>query len=479
MADFNFVGASYVAFSTTQDNQECINWMPEVDTTKQPDERGVVALLPTPGLLLRHECPVAEVRALHTLPGGELMLAVVGNVLYSVTQAYVATAVGTLATSAGIVHIADNNFVAMLADGANRYSYDWRASAFAMLTDGAFSGADWVDEVDNFFVYNRPGTNQWGSSDVDVATSSPLNLGAMIGAGGNVVALIADHRQILLIGEQYSERWVNVGTFPFPFAIIPGSSMQHGTGAPHSIARLGEGIAFLSQDTRGNATVITWGAAIPNPQRISTFAVEQAIQSYAVTNDAVGFTYSQSGHEFYFLIFPTQNITWVYDLATTLWHKRAWRDPLGVYNRHRANCVAVFGNDIVVGDWQNGKIYALSQTTFTDDGAPLPCLRRCRHLTSDLRRQFFHDLQIQFQPGMGLNAGQGSDPECILRWSNDGGQTWGNNHVLKLGKMGKYRNRAIKRRLGWARDRVFEIVTTDPIFRVVVSANLNASAGSN
>jgi hypothetical protein len=272
---------------------------------------------------------------------------------------------------------------------------------------------------------------------------------------------------------------VNVGTFPFPFAIIPGSSMQHGTGAPHSIARLGEGIAFLSQDTRGNATVITWGAAIPNPQRISTFAVEQAIQSYAVTNDAIGFTYSQSGHEFYFLIFPTQNITWVYDLATTLWHKRAWRDPLGVYNRHRANCVAVFGNDIVVGDWQNGKIYALSQTIFTDDGAPLPCLRRCRHLTSDLRRQFFHDLQIQFQPGMGLNAGQGSDPECILRWSNDGGQTWGNNHVLKLGKMGKYRNRAIKRRLGWARDRVFEITVTDPIFRVVVSANLNASGGEN
>jgi hypothetical protein len=476
--DFNFVGASYVAASMTENDQECVNWYTEIDPTKQEGERGVIALLPAPGLLTRHEFAVGEVRALHTLTGGTLMLAVVGSTLYRVTLAYAATAVGTLGTSTGIVHIADNGFVAMIVDGPNRYSYNWTTNTFAALTDGAFTGADVVDEVDNFFVYNRPGTNQFGHSDSFVVTSS-VNLGAMIGASGNLIALIADHRQLLLLGERYSERWVNVGTFPLTFAIIPGSSMQHGCGAPHSIARLGEGIAFLAQDTRGAATVVTWGAAIPAPQRISTFAVEQAIQKYPVTADAVGYTYAQSGHEFYMLTFPTQDVTWCYDIATTLWHKRAWRDPLGVYHRHRSNCAAVFGDDVVVGDFENGKIYALSESTFTDDGATLPCLRRCRHLTSDLKREFFHDLQIQFQPGVGLNAGQGSDPECILRWSNDGGFTWGNDHILKLGKMGKYKNRAIKRRLGWARDRVFEIVCTDPVFRVVVSANLNASAGSN
>jgi len=106
-------------------------------------------------------------------------------------------------------------------------------------------------------------------------------------------------------------------------------------------------------------------------------------------------------------------------------------------------------------------------------------VRRGRHITTDLQRQFFSDLQIQFQPGVGLQTGQGSDPEFILRWSNDGGFTWGNDHLVKIGKAGKYKHRAIKRRLGWARDRVYEVVITDPVYRVIVSANLNASSGAN
>jgi hypothetical protein len=80
---------------------------------------------------------------------------------------------------------------------------------------------------------------------------------------------------------------------------------------------------------------------------------------------------------------------------------------------------------------------------------------------------------------VGLTSGQGSDPECILRWSNDGGFTWGNDHILKIGKAGQYKHRAIKRRLGSARDRVFEVICTDPVYRVIVSANLNASSGAN
>ena len=61
MPDFGFVGASYEAPSIYQDAQECINWYPEVDPTKQPGERGVVALYPTPGL-------VSQICLLYTSP---------------------------------------------------------------------------------------------------------------------------------------------------------------------------------------------------------------------------------------------------------------------------------------------------------------------------------------------------------------------------------------------------------------------------
>lgn len=490
MSDFGFVGAAYEAASITQDDQACINWYPETDPTKASEDnpatpgaetgRGVIALYPTPGLLTRCELQDGEVRGFHVLPGGEICLAVCANTLYSITLAYGATAIGTLYSTSGQVSIQDNGVAAYLTDGEARYYYEWGTNTFAPIADGAFTEGGACDEVDNFFIYSRPGTNQWGCSDVGDVVSNALNLGAVLGASGNLQSLIADHRQVLLLGERYSERWINVGTFPFPFAVIPGSSMQHGCAAPYSVARLGEGIAFLALDTRGQSSVIMWGASQTTPARISTYAIENAIQGYAVTSDAIAYTYSQAGHEFYVLTFPTADVTWVYDLSTQLWHRRAWRDPAtGVYHRHRSNCSAVFGDDIIVGDFENGKVYALSQETYTDDGDPLPCVRRCKHLTSDLNRQYFHSLQIQFQPGVGLQSGQGDDPSALLRWSNDGGFTFGNYRTIKIGRVGKYKNRAIKRRLGYARDRVYEVLVTDPVYRVVVSAEMKASAGAN
>lgn len=485
MAEIGFVGPEYVAASRTQDSQECLNWFIEIDPNKAddnpetPHDRGHMALYPCPGTVPVLELAPAEWRCLHILPGGETMLGVRANTLYSIDSSYNETAVGTLNTYAGIVGIANNGTSAYLVDGPYRYSYTWATNTFAQISDGAFDGATSVDIIDNFLIYNRPDTNQWGCTDAGDTISNALNLGSMTGSSGNIVAVIADHRQVLVLGEQYSERHTNVGTAPWPFAVLAGSSIQHGCAAKYSVARLGEGVAFLAADTRGNVTVIMWGATLSQPQRISTFAVEQAIQKYSVTSDAIGYTYSQAGHEFYMLTFPTQNATWCYDLASGFWHKRAWRDPLNAYHRHRSNCCAVFGDDTVVGDFENGKLYELSLEEFTDDGEPLPCVRRCRHLTSDLKRQFFSDLQIQFQPGVGLQAGQGSDPECILRWSKDGGFTFGNDHFLKLGKVGQYTRRAMKRKMGYARDMVIEVTATDPVYRVVVSANINATAGAN
>jgi hypothetical protein len=89
-------------------------------------------------------------------------------------------------------------------------------------------------------------------------------------------------------------------------------------------------------------------------------------------------------------------------------------------------------------------------------------------------------MQIQFQPGVGLdNIQQGTNPQAMLRWSSDGGSVWSSEHWVSIGKIGKYNNRAIWRRLGWSRDRIFEVVVSDPIKAVIVSANLKAEGGEN
>jgi hypothetical protein len=100
-------------------------------------------------------------------------------------------------------------------------------------------------------------------------------------------------------------------------------------------------------------------------------------------------------------------------------------------------------------------------------------------LVADFQRQYFDELQIQFQPGVGLSTGQGDNPQAMLKWSDDGGSTWSNEHWVTIGSIGRYANRAIWRRLGWARDRVFEVSISDPVKAVIVSANLKAYAGEN
>lgn len=343
-------------------------------------------------------------------------------------------------------------------------------------SDGAFTGGTNVDIVDNYFVYNRPDTQQFGCSNVLSPISGSTNFSSKDGAPDDLVTLIVDHREIYLLGETSSEVWVDQGTSPFPFTRIPGTSTQHGIAAPFSVSRLGNSFAYLSRNNRGLAQIVQMNGYVP--QRISTHAVENSLNGRTIT-DAVAWTYQLEGHEVYVISFPTLQLTWCFDIATGMWHKWLYTNNLGQYERCRGNCAAVFQGYVLVGDYSNGKIYHLDRNVYTDDGQNVKRLRRAPHLTTDLQRQYFEELQLQFQPGVGLDTGQGQDPQAMLRWSSDGGSTWSNEHWTSIGKIGKYTNRAIWRRLGWSRDRIFEVTVSDPVKAVIISANLKMTAGEN
>jgi hypothetical protein len=95
-----------------------------------------------------------------------------------------------------------------------------------------------------------------------------------------------------------------------------------------------------------------------------------------------------------------------------------------------------------------------------------------------LKRTAQHSLQLDCESGTGLNLGQGSDPQVMLRWSDDGGHTWSNEHWVSIGKIGEYYRRAIWRRLGMTlklRDRVYEVSGTDPVKIAIMGAELMLS----
>ena len=427
-----------------------------------------------------------------------------------VTTQTIITALGSGSGGTGTYTVNNSQTVA----SETLYALNWTVLP---STDGAFTGGDTCDIVDNYFVYNRPSSQQWGASGVLSPISGNTSFSSKDGSPDNLVALIVDHREVYLMGETSSEVWTDVGGNPFPFQRIPGTNTQHGIAARFSLARLGNSFAYVSRNNRGQAQIMQMNGYVPT--RISNHAVENSLTNQYV-DDASAWTYQLEGHEVYVVSFPTLNLTWAYDIASGMWHKWLYTENDGTYSRHRGNCCAVFQSMVLVGDYSNGSIYELDKQNYTDNGQKTRRLRRAPHLVSDFQRQYFDELQIQFQPGVGTsglsvatsgmfigdpyiiypdaqliigpldivylgikNAINGNTPtnypQAMLRWSNDGGSTWSREYWVTIGQLGKYKNRAIWRRLGMARDRVFEVAISDPVNAVIVSANLKATQGEN
>ena len=476
MADIGFCGDAYSVRSIYQNGQELINWYPQRDERKAQGERGELTLYPTPGLSLRKQsATVSEVRGFCLLPNGLYFVSVIGNAFYSYDVAYNETFRGNLLSSGGPVRITTNGLVVYITDGANRYY--WQVLGVNTLqvlpgTDGAFSGGSACDFLDGFIVYSQMGGTQWGATSNLSQFSPALSFATKFSGADHIQTLFVDHREVYLLGELSTEAWVDVGSFPFPFQIIPGTNTQHGCAAPNSVYRMGDSFAYLAKDNRGSSVVVQMVGY--QAKRISTFAVENDLVGQTVS-DAIGMTYQLGGHEIYVLTFPTADRTWCYDVATGMWHKWLAVDSFNVFHRHRANCMLNFNGEIIVGDYANGAIYALDQLNYTDNGNEIRRVRRCPHLTAELKRVQYGELQIQFQPGVGLSVGQGSNPQVMLRWSDNGGSTWSTEHWTEIGAIGQYANRARWTQLGMARDRIFEVAISDPVNAVIVSANLVAT----
>jgi hypothetical protein len=352
---------------------------------------------------------------------------------------------------------------------------------FGQLNDPGFLGANQVAFIEGWLILNQPNSRTfYTTGPVPYTLMFPGSFFALKDSStDNLVTLSENNRELWLIGERTSEVWYNSGGANFAFSRIPGVGPQIGCAAQDSIARMGTDLVWLARNEQGENIVVK--TAQYNWQRISNHGVEHAISTYPYVADAVGFAYEEEGHLFYMLTFPTADVTWVYDatasahLGKPTWHQRASFDVTGgAWHRHRANCFVNIQDLRLVGDYQSGQIHQMSRKFYTDAGNVLKAQRRTPHIWSRQNREriFHSQLQVEFTPGVGLSIGQGSNPQCMLRWSNDGGFTWSNEHWATIGAIGMTRNRAIWRRLGRSRDRVYEVNFTDPTPRDIIGATL-------
>lgn len=471
-----FVGPSYVLSSIDFDCQRSINLFPEFDEMHTGKEQEVAALVGTPGLALLATIGAGPIRGIYYTTTGVLYV-VSGNTLYSVSSSWVATSIGTLQTSSGSVSMADNRLQLVIVDGLNGYYVTLGTATLVQITSLNWLGSNTVTFQDGYFIFAAPNSREFYLSDLNAITFvAPAN-SSKEGYPDNIVSIISSNRNLWLLGDQTLEVWFDSGDNLNPFQFIAGTMAQIGLVSPFAVTKMANTIFWLGKDQNGKGVV--YAANGYAPQRVSTTAIELAFQSYSTISDAIAFAYQENGHQFFILTFPTANATWCYDALTGLWHERLYNNN-GVLERHRANCYAsAYGNHIV-GDYANGNIYSLSLTTYTDNGNPITRQRITPHVSKDMNRIFFQALQLDFESGVGLDGvGQGTDPQAILQWSNDGGHTWSNEHWSQLCPIGATRERTIWRRLGAGRNRVFKLTITDPIKVVIIGAEIDLEVGAS
>jgi hypothetical protein len=465
-----FIGPSYTLDSKNIDSQNCINFYPKVNEMGVGKASEVMSLIMTPGLSLLATLGSGPIRGVYKAKDN-LLYVVSGDKFYRVNSSWAGVEIGTLNTSSGNVDFADNGTTLVIVDGDNGYYHTLSSTSLTEFSGAAWLGSTRVQYIDGYFIFNDPNTGKFYISGLNAVTLDALDFASADGAPDDIISTQVNHRELWLFGRDSIEGWYNSGNADFPFERIQSGFMEMGCDAAFSVAKIDRVTLWLGNNKDGHG--IVYAAYGFEAQRVSTHAVEYAIQGYGDISNAIAWTYQENGHSFYVLNFPTPSKTWVYDLTTKLWHERAYFND-GVFNRHRGNSHVFVYNTHVLGDWENGKIYKLDQNTYTDNGDEIRRVRTAPHLSGSQKRIQYNSFELDLETGVGLISGQGSDPDIMLDYSDDGGHTWSNIKTRKIGKMGKRNTRVIWRRLGESRDRVFRISISDPVKVNLIGAEFEA-----
>jgi hypothetical protein len=421
-----------------------------------------VLLTRAPGLSTWTTVGDGPIVAMHAALG--LLFVVSGSKLYSVTSAGVATERGTIGTPDN-VDIDSNGSSVVVVNEPN--AYYWDGSTFGQITDTDFTsrGAGDVEFIDNYLLFREPDSGRFFGSDLASATSyDALNFATAEGFPDDLVGLKVDRRQVILLGSETTEIYDNTGRSGFPFERTIGGFMPTGCLNGRTVAANDQTVLWLANDKTVRA--LAGNTAV----RVSTHAVEQFIAT-ATVDEASAFAYSIDGHNFYVLSFPEG--AWSYDSTTNEWHERQ------TYDRDDwvPSCSArAFGLDLL-GSSVDNKIGSVSPTTYTEYGTTQRMEWTYQPIYAENRLAFHDRLEIVLETGVGLTSGQGSDPEIMLSYSDDGGITWTSLPNRKLGQIGEYRKRVVWHRLGAARQRVYRCAISDPVKVAVTDTQILVRGG--
>ncbi len=423
--------------------------------------------------------PTSGCRGMH-YASNNILYVVYGGALIKYLPNGLSVKILSLSENSGTrVSMADNGTDLVLVDGAFlktvRLSDDIVGTPtvdFVNPTEVVFLGRRLV-------VINESNKFWWSDID-DASTWDALSVASAETNPDNILAIAVKDGELWLMGERsYEVRRVDSDPNN-PYSLVGGSANQVGVGAKYSLTSIADNVFWLGSSVAGQNQVFMSNGY--SEQRISNHALEWELDKYkANTSSAFGVSYQQEGHTFYYLTIPQADKTFGFDLATGMWHERSTRDALkNIFHQWAVtHCAFAYGR-ILCGNGEVPKLLELSLDKYDEwDGRPIVKLHQSPVYFTDYKQLYHNIFEVDIETGVGLQTGQGSKPEIMMQYSDDGGHTWSSERWTSLGNIGKYRTRAIWRRLGRSRERVYRVLVSDPVKVVMIGAKLDYSVGAN
>lgn len=472
----NLFGGFSISRSRNAAYNQCINLYPEIVETKDGVDIG--AIYSVPGLTKLATVGNGPCRGLQIINNSEnLMYMVSGNEFYSIDTNYSATLLGTLSNFLTMVSMIANDTQIAIFDSKNGYLWDTTTNSFSIISL-PFTNPVIATYQDGFGLVNESGTNDWWQSNYkDLSTWQPLNFAQADSRPDPIDSMVSLHRLVYLFGANSTEIWANAGVPGFSFQRVDGMFMEAGCFAPYSVAAVGESLCWVGGNQQGQGLIYALKGP-STPEIISTQSLTNIINQFPTIEDAIGYSYTQDGHLFYQLTFPSGNQTWVYDMGTKLWHRRAAFSQ-GEFNRHWSQGYIYYNHMNIVGDYRNGNIYALDLNNYTNDGEILKWLRAFEVFPpGQVPRSAFTFSTIELMMETGMTVPDGLDPQIGLRWSDDGGNSWSTQRTISMGQTGETAYRVEWKRCGSTKknhglNRILEFTSNDPVRAALIGCRIN------
>lgn len=393
------IGPSYVHRSLPFSSQRSINLFMDM---AQAEARDSGVLLGTPGLEQWIDVG-GTVGCRGAIYQDSRLYAVIGTTLYIILADGTYTNAGTIGGDDRLSMAINGVQVCIVSQQAGAFIYSL-GGGLQQITDVDFTPSAKVVFLDQYFVHLKQSSQVFFLSAIADGTSyDALDFASAEASPDLLRSIESDNGEIWLFGETTSEVWTNTGAADFPFSRIQGAVLQKGIAARDTVARMDNTVYWLGNDG------VVYRAAGYQPQAISTNAIDTQIARLTWT-DAYALTYSQEGHNFFALTFPTDGYTFVYDASTNQWHERSSRVSASDGEWRVSHIVEAFGR-LIAFDRFSGKVGYIDMDTYHEYDGDIIRTRISPVLHGSTAPVTMPRLEIVMETGVGTGE---TTPEPII-----------------------------------------------------------------